>query len=160
MIASCIRQLCALSIFCGAAMSMAPEGSVKRVMGVLCSAALILAVIQPLKGMDLSQYALELAKYEEREAEFLEGGEDMNDRLNRLVIQEGYETYIKDKATELGIEMRSVSVSAQWNMDGLWVPESVELDGEGAGESKRELSRIIEAELGIPAERQYWSENE
>lgn len=160
MIASCIRQLCALSILCGAAMSMAPEGSIKRVMGVLCSAALILAVIQPLKGMDLSQYALELAKYEEREAEFLEDGENMNDRLNRLVIQEGYETYIRDKATELEIEIRSLNVGVQWNMDGLWVPDTVEIDGEGSGESRRELGRIIEAELGIPAERQYWSENE
>lgn len=160
MIASCIRQLCALSILCGAAMSIAPEGSVKRIMGVLCSAALILAAIQPLKGLDLSQYALELAKYEEREAEFLESGEDMNDRLNRLVIQQGYETYIKDKATELGIETRSVSVGVQWSMDGLWVPDTAEIDGEGTGESKRALGRIIEAELGIPAERQYWSENE
>lgn len=160
MIASCIRQLCALSILCGAAMSLAPEGSVKRVMGVLCSVALILAAIQPLKGLDLSQYALELAKYEEREAEFLESGEDMNEMLNRLVIQQGYESYIMDKAAELGIEIQSLSVGVQWNLDGLWVPDSVELHVQSSGESQRKLSGIIEAELGIPAERQYWSENE
>ena len=34
-----IREVCALSVFCGLAMSIMPEGSVKRVAGVLCTAA-------------------------------------------------------------------------------------------------------------------------
>ena len=159
MIAALIRQLCAMSILCGAAMSITPEGVVKRVLEVVCSAVLISAVIQPLIGIDFAAYALELARVQEREAQFVESGGDLNDRLNRLVIEERCETYIMDKADELGAEIYSAEVSVQWSMDGFWIPWSVRL-GCGSGErGLRELGEKIEAELGIPAERQQWSDD-
>ena len=58
-----IREVCALSVFCGLAMSIMPEGSVKRVAGVLCTAALLITVLTPLRDFDMDSYALLLAKY-------------------------------------------------------------------------------------------------
>ena len=40
MIQESIRQLCAVSIFCGAAINITPEGGVRRIMQLLCTAAL------------------------------------------------------------------------------------------------------------------------
>lgn len=156
MISSVIRQLCAMSILCGAAISIAPEGTVRRMLEIVCSVVIISAVAQPFIGVDFAAYALELARFEEREAEFLADNSELNDRLNRLVIEERYETYIMDKANELGAEVYSVEVSVQWSMDGFWTPYSVQIScGSHAGQ--KELSGRIEAELGVPAERQQWS---
>lgn len=156
MIAGVIKQLCAMSLLCGAAMSIAPEGTVKRVLEIVCSVVLLTAVVRPLIGMDFTAYALQLAKFEEKEEEFLDQSADLNDRLNRLVIEEKYETYIMDKAEEQGVGLDGVQVTVEWNMEGFWVPYSVQLDCRN--ESGREaLSGILEAELGIPAERQQWS---
>lgn len=157
MIASALRQLCAMSILCGAAMSLAPEGTVKRMMGVVCAVALLSAAIQPLIGLDFSAYALELARYDRREEEFLAENSELNDRLNRLVIQERYETYIRDKAEETGIRVDRIKVAVQWNTEGLWVPYSLEISCTGSERDRQRLRGTVEAELGIPAERQQWS---
>lgn len=154
MIAEALRRLCALSLLCGAAMSIAPEGTVKRMTGVVCAAALICAAAQPLVGMDLEAYALELARNRAREEEFLSENGDINDRLNRLVIEQSYEEYIRDKAVEAGLSVDSVDVTAQWDTEGLWVPYSMEISCGGDREAERKLTGTIEAELGIPAERQ------
>lgn len=152
-----IRILCALSVLCGAALSLCPEGGVKRVLNIACSAALLCVIIQPISEFDDSVYALELAKNRQREEALITAGTELSDSLNRLVIEERYEAYILDKAEKLGLEMSGVSVTAEWSMEGLWVPSSAELRCAENEALRRELSGILEAELGIPAERQQWS---
>lgn len=160
MIENAARGLCAMSLLCGAAMSISPEGSVKKVMSILCAAVLIMSVLTPLKEMDFSSYALELAKLEEREQSLQAEGEEINSRLNRLVIQSQYEAYIMDKATKLGLSVETVKVGVEWSTEGLWVPKTAEIKCAGDERLKKTLGEIITSELGIAPERQYWSENE
>ena len=61
-----------------------------------------------------------------------------------------------DKAEELGADVSVVKVQAQWNLDGLWVPYSAEINAPDTGSAKAALEGLIENELGIPAERQMW----
>ena len=61
-----------------------------------------------------------------------------------------------DKAEELGANVSGVKVQAQWNLDGLWVPYSAEIDAPDIGSAKAALESVIKNELGIPAERQMW----
>ena len=98
MIYQSIRQLCALSLLCGAALSVLPEGGVKRVAEVVCTASLIVALVSPLKALDMGTYALESAKRHELETALTVGAEAAEQRLNRLVIEQEYEAYIMDKA--------------------------------------------------------------
>ena len=98
MISQSIRQLCALSLLCGAALSILPEGGVKRVAEVVCTASLIVALVNPLKALDMESYALESAKRQERETALISGAEATQQLLNRLVIEQEYEAYIMDKA--------------------------------------------------------------
>lgn len=157
MIQQGIRQLCAISLLCGAALSMLPEGGVKRVAEIVCTASLILAVVSPLKELDMRDYALETAKLHELETELAAGAEAAGERLNRLVIEQEYEAYILDKAGELGMIGLEAEVEAQWSLDGLWMPWGAELKGECTAEDKKRLSSLIEADLGIPYERQRWN---
>lgn len=157
--AESIRRLCALSILCGAALSISPKGNVRRIMGIVCAAALICAVIEPIRGMDFSAYSLELAKTEQRREEFLTENADTGERLNRLVIQEQYRAYIMDKAKELDIPMSEVSLELRWSGEGLWLPESASYTAAPGGD-RAALEDTVQAELGIPKEKQGWSDDE
>ena len=138
-----IRELCAVSLLCGAALSILPEGGVKRVAEILCTASLILAVISPLKELDMDAYALQ--------------GQEAGERLNRLVIEQAYEAYILDKAKELNIELSGAEVEVQWSLEGFWMPWGVELSSGCGQEDRQKLSGILESDLGIPYERQRWN---
>ena len=156
MISQSIRQLCALSLLCGAALSILPEGSVKRVAEVVCTASLIVALVNPLKALDMESYALESAKRQERETALISGAEATQQRLNRLVIEQEYEAYIMDKAMEMGFDGLVAEVEVQWSLDGLWMPYAVSLSGDCSRSGKEQLAALMTADLGIPYERQRW----
>lgn len=160
MMSGAIREICALSILCGAAMSIMPEGGVKRVTGILTAAVLLTAILAPLKSMDLESYALIAAHYREREAELTAQGEEINERLNRAVIERECETYIMDKANELDIDIREADVEVQWSMDGVWLPYSACITGQSAPAQETALEDAVTAGLGIPGERVTWKNNE
>ena len=152
-----IRELCAVSLLCGAALSILPEGGVKRVAEILCTASLILAVISPLKELDMDGYALESARLHELESALAQQGQEAGDRLNRLVIEQEYKAYILDKAKELDIDLSSAEVEVQWSMEGFWMPWGAELSSGCSEEDRQRLSRLLESDLGIPYERQRWN---
>ena len=147
-----IREVCALSVFCGLAMSIMPEGSVKRVAGVLCTAALLITVLTPLRDFDIDSYALLLAKYKEEEAALTARGEEINERLNRLVIEQEYEAYIMDKAAEKNVAVKEAEVEAQWSTEGY----TAEISSDAPPSQRAMLTEAIKTDLGIPEERITW----
>ena len=156
MILSGVRQLCLLSVFCGAAMSLCPKGSIKQVLAIGCAAVLTLSLMNAWRESDLSAYTLELARYAERKEEFLTDSKERTERLNRLVIEEQYGAYIMAKAREYGLEIQSVQVQVQWSMEGFWMPWSVRVSCTGDELSRQKLRDSLVTDLGIPVERQAW----
>ena len=155
-----LRQLCGLSLFCGIALGLMPEGGVKKAASIACTVVLVMTVLLPLGTLDVSQYSLELAKYREIGDQLEERGDAFRDSMSRTVIEQECEAYIMDKAEAMGITVDTVKVRAFWNSEGVWVPESAEIRS-GCGEiEKKRLSDLIFADLGIPAEKQEWSGNE
>ena len=148
-----IKSLCAMSLLCGAAVSLAPEGSAKRMMHLVCSVILIALLLSPLKDLDPAIYSRELARVREREAEFLESGAQAGERLQRSVIEEQCEAYIAEKAAALGMEDPGAAVTARWDTEGFWLPHEAVL----SCSYEESLARYLEAELGIPEARQQWS---
>ena len=71
------------------------------------------------------------------------------------IIAEKTEAYIWDKANQLGLDC-TVSVAAAPGEGGIPLPESVTVRGRYSGE----LARWLEEEVGIPAEKQIWLEEE
>lgn len=158
MIYESIRALCMLSVLFGAGMSMMPQGAVKRVAEIVCASALILALLGPLTEADLDSFAVDKAKLHQREQTLLSSSKQSKEALDRLVIEEGYETYIRDKASQLGMMGLEVEVLAKWSMEGLWIPWQAELSGLAGEEQKKSLETMMLTELGIPAERQLWKD--
>lgn len=155
-----IREVCVLSIFCGFAISLCPPGSVKRVLHLLCSVVLFAAILNPIRELDFSSLPLELAKYREEAKRLEQSGEELRDRLNRLVIEEEVSTYIEEKAKALGLELKEIQVQARWSTEeGIWYPERTCIHVNGQ-ESVEALSGILWGELGIPKDKQEWIEDD
>jgi stage III sporulation protein AF len=140
-----------------AAQMMTPEGRVKRIVSLVCGMVTILALIRPLVGFDLGRFADYAARYR-LEAEAVTA--DMNEteeKLTRRIIEEKSAAYILDKGKSLGITDLEARVTAVWNEDGYWVPESARLETDAGEGARRKLAETITAELGIPEEELSWS---
>jgi hypothetical protein len=61
-----------------------------------------------------------------------------------------------DKADALGISAADAAVTARWSEEGFWYPWESQVSCPEGGRAA--LSEAIEAELGIPPERQSWEE--
>jgi len=139
------------------ALAITPEGPVRSVVRMLCGVVMALALISPLLRMDMDTYSLSLAEYREKVAGLTGSLEDTRDRLRRTIIEEECAAYIWDKAQELGIQAGQAEVAVKWG-DDCWVPWEAHMRFAVSGSQRSALSYILEAELGIPAERQYWNE--
>ena len=104
----------------------------------------------------MDSYALLLAKYKEEEAALTARGEEINERLNRLVIEQEYEAYIMDKAAEKNVAVKEAEVEAQWSTEGLWVPYTAEISSDAPPSQRAMLTEAIKTDLGIPEERITW----
>ena len=153
-----ILELSALSVLCGVLMSLIPEGGCKKIAGILCTAALLICIIKPLKGFDFEAYATNSAKVAVIEETFLTNTQMLEDKFNRFIVGEEYAGYILEKASSQNINNIDVSIETSWHFDGIWIPYSVSISGECDEIQKRKLIKIIEAGLGIPQERQYWQD--
>ena len=71
------------------------------------------------------------------------------------LIKEKTEAYIWDKANRLGLSC-TVSVTAAAGESGIPLPDSAVI----RGPYSEALARCIEEEVGIPAEKQIWLEEE
>lgn len=155
-----VGQICALSVFCGLALSLTPEGGVKKATAFCCSLLLMLCVLTAVQSLDTASYSLELARYRELGKELAADAEARTERLNRLVIEQECETYILNRAASLGARELQASVTARWDSEGFWVPDSVRLTGRIGVKQRDELSELITAELGMDEEQQEWLTDE
>lgn len=153
-----IRELCALAILCGAVMSVMPEGGVKRVAAIGCTAALLLTAAGAVRGMDTKAFTLELARYRELSSELGAQSREARDRLDRSVIEEEYGAYICSEAASLGLTELRAEVTARWELPGLWLPYEARLTGAYGEAERRRLEERIEAALGVPRERIVWGD--
>ncbi|MCD7845446.1 MAG: hypothetical protein LUG57_06285 [Oscillospiraceae bacterium] len=152
-----ITGIVAASVLRAIAMALTPPGRVRSVTGLVCTIVCTLALVSPLLEIDLADLAVGLAEYEQMAEEVVAQSEEESKMLNRAYIEGEYEAYILDKAAETGVAVEEVSVTARWDEEALvWYPWQAVLAGAYDGA----LSQAIEAELGIPAERQEWSGDE
>lgn len=80
-------------------------------------------------------------------------GEDLyNDNL-KAIISERCESYILDKANQLGA---AISVSVHCDASDIPIPVSVEITGSVSPYIRNTLRHIIAEDMGIPEEMQLW----
>lgn len=158
MTAENIKLLCILSVLSGAMLSLMKKGNIRSIAELMCGAMLTAVILSPLKELDIDGLALQSARLHELETELSGSAAELEERLNRLVIEDECAEYIKDKAKDISSVPLQAAVRARWSMNGLWVPYSAVLQGQWSERDRARLGAIIESSLGIPADRQEWSD--
>lgn len=152
-----VSSITAASMLAAVAMALTPSGRVKQVLRLACALMCALAVAGPLAKLDLGGLAAAMAKYEQKAEAITAQAEEEAKMLDRTYIEERCEAYILAKAAEAELAVDGVSLSARWDEDGLvWYPWSVTVQAPYNGG----LAGLIESELGIPAERQDWRDDD
>lgn len=154
-----MRELIALSVLCGAALYLCPEGGVKRVLSVLSAALLSMSVLGQLRGFDYDMLAVENARLHEAEQTIAANGEDAARRMNRLLIEREYASWLEQQASALGLAQFEAEIAVEWSLEGFWVPYAAALYGTPTQAQKETLTQMLRDELGIPEERQQWFDN-
>lgn len=148
-----------VALLSAVALLFARSGGMKRTVRLISGAAMACVLLSPLLQFDYAAYAGMLQLYRESAVWDASRVEETGDRLNRSIIESECGAYILDKAEQLGLPLSEARVAAQWSTDGVWYPYSAELIRADGGGRDAALSGIIEADLGIPSERQEWREN-
>lgn len=147
-------SVAASSILSALALALCPDGRVKNILRLVCGIVCALALVSPLRSLDITGLSAAMAAYGQRAQIIAENAEEEKKMLERTYIEERCAAYISDKAAAMGVAAGNVTVLARWDEQALvWYPYEAALD---CGRNE-ELSRALEAELGIPAERQRWS---
>ena len=152
-----VEKLCVLSVFFGLAMSLMPEGTVKKMAPAVAAAAMLLCLMDSISSVDTDGLVLDIARYRELSETLTMDAEALHERLDRTLIEQECQTYIENKAEELGLQELTVRVAAEWSAEGFWLPESVCVEGQWSMQEKERLSQMIESQLGIPTQRQEWT---
>lgn len=152
-----LRALVGAAVFCALALALCPEGRPKRVLRAACGVVMAAALLSPVVELDMQALPEAIARYGEAARTVADGAEEEADRLNRTIIERECAAYILDKADALGLSASEASVTARWSEEGFWYPWECRVSCAEGGRAA--LSRAIEAELGIPPERQSWEES-
>lgn len=151
-----VRALAGAGVLCCAAQLLCPEGRVHSVLRVVCGTVMALALLSPVASLDFEAYAEGMALYREEASQITERADAAEKTLLRTVIEADCAAYISDKARQAGVSLTSVSVEVKWGDADCWVPYAAVMVSDTDTAQER-LEPWIEAELGIPAERQVWS---
>lgn len=139
--------------------SLAPEGGVKRVCRLAGGLVLLLAAVSPVAKLDTADLSHITEEYRAAAEGYSQALEEENRFLYESIIAENTAAYILDKAEALGA-VCTVTVSVAPDRSGTPCPERVTVRGSWTGAQRDELSRILETELGIPVQRQYFEETQ
>ncbi len=138
--------------------ALAPEGSVKKVCRLAGGMALLLAAAGPvLEALDGNLLAGAVEGWRDRSQRYERELEENNERFYLAIIEEETAAYVMDKARELGFEC-AVEVTCGYDENGVPCPWEVAARGQWAPEQRARLERLLEEELGVPAQRQYYEE--
>lgn len=131
-----------------------PEGAPRRVGSFVGSLVVILAVLSPLKAVDPADMAEAIARIRTEAREAVTGVEVGSREILAAIIKEDCETYIWDKAQEMGLELEVVVTVDEGA--GYPYPTGAVLTGAATAAQQEALGRWIEETLGIAREEQEW----
>ncbi len=143
-----------ISVTCAAMLAavlqtLLPKGGAGAAGRLAGGLLLLIATVQPLVGLDYDSLAQALAQLRLEQSISSQELAELNSGLLEELIEEQTQSYILDKAEELGMTCQ-VTVTCERQEEGLPIPSSVTVSGSFTQEQVDSLSQIIEADLAIP----------
>ena len=138
----------------GLARQLAPQGKEQVMVRLAGGLLLALAILRPLAAQDWADLELPAVPTFQTGEQAAVYRKNQQDALS-AIIAEKTEAYIWDKANRLGLTC-TVTVTTAAGESGIPLPDAAVIRGPYSGE----LARRIEEEVGIPAEKLIWLEDE
>lgn len=156
---SWLRTLIAGAFFVSLILALAPDGKNREALRFTAGMLMTLLLILPLSKLDVGKLRMPTDTDRLRVSEIEAAANAQAEEVYSSFIRRETEEYIWSAAGELGIETLGVSLTLQ--TDGAYpYPWEITLRGAYSPEQKTALSLLLESELGIPPERQRWSETD
>ena len=156
-VGSWLLSITGASVLCALADGLMPAGPVRRVGRLVCGLVLLAVILAPLAQLDLEGGQRWLEEYhlglEDRTQEL----ERQVDEQMKTIIEQEYAAYIVDKAAEMGLTC-TARVSCQAVEGGVYVPSQTQVAGVLSQAERDQISQMIQADLGVPAQRQFYYE--
>lgn len=137
----------------GLAAELVPKGRERALVKMVCGALMALAMLRPLGAIRWESKNISVSSFSRQTEQQAEYYRSEQEKVLSAIIAERTESYIWDKATELGLEC-TVRVIVSAGESAVPLPEVVELDAV----YDPVLAAWIEEVVGIPAEKQIWLE--
>jgi len=138
--------------------ALARSGPAKKVCTLAGGLALLLAAVGPVVGvLDGSALTRAVEDWRNRSQDYELELEEQKDQFYLAIIEEETAAYVMDKARELGLEC-SAEVTYGYDENGVPCPWEVTAQGVWTREQRAQLERLLEEELGVPAQRQHYKE--
>lgn len=150
-----LLSVSAAALLVSVVQALIPEGGLRRTASFTGGLLLLAVLLRPAVDLDLSSLSLGLEAWTEQVEQRQSELEQQQTNALAEGIAERTAAYISDKAAALGLRV-TVRVETETGEDGIPIPASVEVDGPRSDA----LSAYIAEELGIPAQRQVWKEQD
>ena len=144
--------LTAAALAVSLAQALSPEGTVKKVGRLVGALVLLLAALRPLTGWEGT-----LPGAPAIPEAAVEGSGQSGEQVMKILIAQKAGAYIVDKGQSLGLRCKA-EVGVALDDSGWPTPWEAVISGNWTAEQKKALSRAVEEELGIPAQRQNFRE--
>lgn len=149
-----LLSITAAALLLALVQALLPQGAVRRTAAMVGGLLILLTVLSPLAKLDYDSLAKSIAQLQ-METETMRTGIEVGSRdLMAGIIKQRCETYILDKAEQMGLELR-VEITVSSGADYPY-PTAVTLQGTAAERQKQMLTAYIVENLGIPAAQQEW----
>lgn len=139
----------------GLARQLAPAGKEQAMVRLAGGLLLALAILRPLAGNGWDGLEVAAGSFSLQSEEQAEVYRKNQQEAFSSIIAEKTEAYILDKANRLGLDC-TVRVTVAAGENGIPLPESVTV----RGAYSPALAECMEEEVGIPAQKQIWLEEE
>lgn len=149
-----LLSITAAALLLALVQALLPQGAARRTAAMVGGLLILLTVLSPLAKLDYDSLAKSIAQLQ-METETMRTGIEVGSRdLMAGIIKQRCETYILDKAEQMGLELR-VEITVSSGADYPY-PTAVTLQGTAAERQKQMLTAYIVENLGIPAAQQEW----
>ena len=147
-----VLSLTAATILCSVVLSMFRDGTVRRILRIVCAIILTITALSPLTDYKIPDFSELSGCYLSEGKVIASMGEDLAGLEKRKCIQLQLEAYILDKANGMGANLRP-----EVTVDANGFPVEIRLQGQCSERIRQELTDMITNDLGIPKEDQKWT---
>lgn len=134
--------------------SLLPKGTVKKVAGFVGGLLVVLAVLSPAVKIEPEQLLRYAAEFRRETRDITGKIETGNEELMARIIKEQCQSYILDKASQRGLDVKVEVILGKEG--GYPCPVAVSLTGTVTPAERSWLTKEIARDMGIPANRQEW----